>query len=574
MERRSSAAWDQGGAHDRARGFREATPGCGAVMNVRPSCGVTVDDRVTETLDVIVVGGGLAGSVSALAVGEAGYSVGVIECGRSRLQEPEPGPTMRRKLIARLIGHPLPRVGRWPVPLMRETGRGRSATPMAAVLGIGPGGSSTVYGAALSRYRRSDFAPLRPPGALPREWPFEYDEFRPFYARMEKMLRIAGTPDPLDADDDAMLRSPPPLGPRDTALVRAMREAGLHPYRLHVGIDYLPGCSECLGDACPRACKADGYNRALQKAETCGALVYPEETVVRLEPVPDGVLVISREGGPGAADGADRVRLARTVVLAAGALNTPLILARSSGLWRDGFPPPMLGRGLMFHVTDILGLRVPHQVPNYGPQKTLAIRDLCEGGEVQSMAMRVGAAPIASFLRGEAERLGFGWLGVGLEALRVPAAIAARYLGAAATFATVQEDYAYPGNRVWEDSSHPERIRFRYDVSAELRERSERSRRVIRERLHRLRPFFLSQLATPNWGHPMGTCRMGVDPAESVTDSQGRVWGLSNVVVADAATLPSSGSTNPALTVAANALRIAEALVGRMNDEARPHRVG
>ncbi len=523
---------------------------------------------MAETLDVIVIGGGLAGSMAALVVAQAGYSVGVIECGPLQPQDPESGPGTLRKIKARLTGHTLPRQGRWPVPLLRETSRGRSATPMAAVLGIGPGGSSAVYGAALSRYRRSDFVPLRPPGALPREWPFEYNELRPFYARTEGLLRVAGTRDPLDPDDDAVLRSPPPLGPRDASLAQAMQEAGLHPYRLHVGIDYLPGCSECLGHVCPRACKADGNNRALQEAVTCGALLYPDETVVRLEPVTDGLRVISREGGPAASAGADRARVTRTVILAAGALNTPLILARSSALWRDGIPPPLLGRGLMFHITDILGLRTPHDAPNYGPQKTLAVRDLYEIGELQSMAMRVGAAPIASYLRGEAVRLGFGRLGPGLEVLRVPAAIAARFLDKAASFATVQEDYAYPDNRVWEDSDHPGRICFSYEVPRELRERAVRSRRIVRERLRHLRPFFLSQLATPNWGHPMGTCRMGTDPAVSVTDAQGRVWGLSNVVVADASALPSSGSTNPALTVAANALRVAEALVGRLNEGA------
>lgn len=525
-------------------------------------------DQMPDELDVIVVGGGLAGSVAALTVAQAGYSVGVIECGPSRSQSPDPAPGRMRKAIARLAGHALPRPGRWPVPLMRDTGGGRPAKPMAAVLGFGPGGSSTVYGAALSRYRRSDFAVMRPPGALPREWPISYDEIRPFYARMEKLLRVAGEPDPLDPDDDAALRPPPPIGPRDAALVAAMRDAGLHPYRLHVGIDYLPGCSECLGDACPRACKADGNNRALQQAAASGALIFCDETVARLEPESGRLQVVSRAGGPTATTGAERKRLARNVILAAGALNTPLVLARSSALWRGGTPPPLLGCGLMFHITDILGLQAPSDVPNYGPQKTLAIRDLYDVGEVQSMAMRVGTASISSYLRAEAERLGFGWLGGGLEALRIPAALAARFLGKAATFATVQEDYAYPANRVWEDPGHPERICFRYEVPDELRERSARGRRVVRDRLRHLRPFFLSPLATPNWGHPMGTCRMGNDPAESVTDREGRVWDLPNVVVADAATLPTSGSTNPALTVSANAMRIAEALVSRMNEAA------
>jgi choline dehydrogenase-like flavoprotein len=92
-----------------------------------------------------------------------------------------------------------------------------------------------------------------------------------------------------------------------------------------------------------------------------------------------------------------------------------------------------------------------------------------------------------------------------------------------------------------------------------------RSRRMLKERLRDLRPFFLNQPATPNWGHPMGTCRMGSDPAVSVTDAQGRVWGLPNVVVADASALPSSSATNPGLTIAANALRVAEALAGRLS---------
>jgi hypothetical protein len=246
-------------------------------------------------------------------------------------------------------------------------------------------------------------------------------------------------------------------------------------------------------------------------------------------------------------------------------MNTPLILARSSALWRDGTTPPLLGRGLMFHMAHILGLRAPGDPPNYGPQKTLAMRDLYDFGEIQSMGIPVESAFIASCLRAEAARLGFARLGPGLELLRGPAAIAARLLGKAAIFAMVQEDYAYPHNRVWEDPDHPDRICFSYEVPSELRERVVRSRRILRERLRHLRPFFLNHLASPIWAHPMGTCRMGDDPAVSVTDAHGRVWGLSDVVVVDASALPSSGATNPGLTVAANALRVAEALAGRLS---------
>lgn len=49
-------------------------------------------DQMTDELDVIVVGAGLAGSVAALTVARAGYSVGVIECGPPRSQNRDPAP--------------------------------------------------------------------------------------------------------------------------------------------------------------------------------------------------------------------------------------------------------------------------------------------------------------------------------------------------------------------------------------------------------------------------------------------------------------------------------------------------
>ena len=81
---------------------------------------------------------------------------------------------------------------------------------------------------------------------------------------------------------------------------------------------------------CARDCKADGNSRALREAMSRGALLFTDETVVRLEPETDGLRVISREGGPAATAGAERSRVTRAVILAAGAMNTPLILARST----------------------------------------------------------------------------------------------------------------------------------------------------------------------------------------------------------------------------------------------------
>ena len=61
--------------------------------------------------------------------------------------------------------------------------------------------------------------------------------------------------------------------------------------------------------------------------------------------------------------------------------------------------------------------------------------------------------------------------------------------------------------------------------------------------------------------HACGTCRFGTDPRESVLDVNNKAHGLTNLYVVDASFFPSSGGTNPALTIAANALRVADHLI-------------
>jgi len=60
--------------------------------------------------------------------------------------------------------------------------------------------------------------------------------------------------------------------------------------------------------------------------------------------------------------------------------------------------------------------------------------------------------------------------------------------------------------------------------------------------------------------HPMGTCRMGGDPATSVVDPEGQVWGWRNLRVADASMFPSSLGVNPQVTTMALGLMVGEQL--------------
>ena len=65
--------------------------------------------------------------------------------------------------------------------------------------------------------------------------------------------------------------------------------------------------------------------------------------------------------------------------------------------------------------------------------------------------------------------------------------------------------------------------------------------------------------------HQAGTCRFGADAATSVLDTDCKAHELDNLYVVDASFFPSSGAVNPGLTDMANALRVGDHLMERLN---------
>ena len=64
--------------------------------------------------------------------------------------------------------------------------------------------------------------------------------------------------------------------------------------------------------------------------------------------------------------------------------------------------------------------------------------------------------------------------------------------------------------------------------------------------------------------HHMGTTRMGTDPADSVVDPGCRTHDLDNCWIASSSVFPTGGAVNPTLTIAALALRVADAVEGSL----------
>jgi len=77
-----------------------------------------------------------------------------------------------------------------------------------------------------------------------------------------------------------------------------------------------------------------------------------------------------------------------------------------------------------------------------------------------------------------------------------------------------------------------------------------------------LHAYFKKRIPLEGVGHQNGTCRMGNDPATSVLDVHCKTHDLDNLYVVDASCFVSASAVNPSLTIIANAIRIADYLIG------------
>jgi choline dehydrogenase-like flavoprotein len=426
-----------------------------------------------------------------------------------------------------------------------------------APLGSGVGGSANWYAAALERFEDIDMD-SHPESAHPTGgWPIRYSELLPYYEQAERMLHVVGTENPLSAHQVNHLGEPPPLGPADSEFVRYFQSCGMHPYRLHVGIRYLPGCDECLGKLCYRGCRADARSVL---AEGCRKpTILSRCEVKRLETT--GNRVTCAVGIQG--DKEIKIR-AKVFVLAAGAIHSPKLLLQSrNDQWPEGLGnrSGLVGCNLMFHVNQSFALWPSRKMPSSGPRKSIGFRDFYvtngrRGGFVQSLGFELGYGGILMHLHrrfdhGVARRLRFI-----RPLLRIPAALTVNQHGRGTIFVCLIEDFPYRDNRVILDEGEDDGLKIQYTIRAELRERTAHLRNLLSETLKGLRMTFLSDDVELNYGHPCGTCVMSDDPSKGVVDRNCRAHGIDNFYIVDASFMPSSAACNPSLTVAANALRV------------------
>ena len=128
----------------------------------------------------------------------------------------------------------------------------------------------------------------------------------------------------------------------------------------------------------------------------------------------------------------------------------------------------------------------------------------------------------------------------------------------ASVWVSIVEDVPYHDNRVYADIEQDIVIEYRY--TEELKQRVHALRRHLQDALGSRRLMVLSHNNKIDYPHVSGTCRFGDDPQTSVLDRNNCVHGMRNLFVVDASFFPSSAGTNPSLTIAANALRVARGI--------------
>jgi cholesterol oxidase len=314
--------------------------------------------------DVLVIGSGFGGSVTALRLAEKGYRVGVLEAGRRFTNDTLPKNSwhVRDFIWAPKLGC----TGIQRIHLLKDC---------VILAGAGVGGGSLNYANTL-------YEPLQPFYDDPQwahitDW---RDELAPHYAQAKKMLGVV-TNTTLTPSDREMQRLAEQFGRADTFHLTPVGvffgrdgtpEPGVtvaDPYFGGVGPDRT-GCIQC--GECMTGCRHGAKNTLntnyLALAEYAGAVVHPLTTVTDVRPLPavegPGYAVDTVRTGKWFTRKADRTFTADQVVFCAGTYNTQKLL---HALRASTLPDisPRLGFLTRTNSESLLGVRVAKPAHDY-----------------------------------------------------------------------------------------------------------------------------------------------------------------------------------------------------------------
>lgn len=493
----------------------------------------------TISTDIAIIGSGMGGGTLAYALRNRGAKVLIVERGGYLPREPQNW-SPRQIFVAKRY--------RTTDPFLDGDGK-----PFQPAIYYFVGGCTKVYGAALPRFRREDFGVLESEDGVSPAWPITYDDLEPYYGEAERLFRVHGTAgtDPIEPTRSTPFPYPAvPHEPVIADIADSFERQGLRPFPLPLGIDLREGgtcirCKTCDGFPCQVLAKSDA-----EVCVTTPALESPNVSMmtgaraIALRTDPTGRRVTGLDVD---VSGQRSTVVASTYVLAAGAINSAALLLRSaSDKHPDGLANStgLVGRNYMAHINSAL-MAIRPKVNGTVFQKTLALNDWYFSESNSRVGM--GHAQLLGKLQG-------GMLEAAVP--RVPKRVLAELADRSVDWYLMSEDLPHPENRVSLDASGRVIVNKR-PANVRLH------KRLVSTMATAMRRAGYPMIQTRRFGldataHQCGTVRFGDDPATSVLDPFCRSHDVSNLLVMDASFLPSSAAQNPALTIAAQALRVGE----------------
>ncbi len=434
------------------------------------------------------------------------------------------------------------------------------------------GGNTKFYGAALLRFRESDFKETRHHGGISPAWPIQYSDLEPYYTRAESLYHVHGRRGGDPTEPPASLPYPyPPVShePRVAELEADLSKLGLHPFNLPIGIMLDEGnpetsrcirCATCDGFPCLVDAKADAHVVALRPAlRHDNVTLMTNSYVKRIETTASGRevtgVVIER-------DGADEFIAGSVVVISAGAVNSAALLLRSaSEKHPNGIAngSGVVGRHYMAHNNSAM-IALSKRPNTTEFQKTLGVNDYYHGGAGFDFPM------------GHVQMLGKSQpeMFVG-DAKFAPEIVLEQMATHALDFWFTSEDLPDPDNRVTLERDGTIRLSYTENNLAghdRLVETFKSNLEHLGCETHHWLPnavYLRKKIPIAGVAHQNGTVRFGTDPSTSALDVSCKAHELDNLYVVDGSFFVSSTAVNPALTIVANALRVGDVLAQRLS---------
>lgn len=529
--------------------------------------------------DVVIIGAGIAGGQAAFRLAGKGVKVLVLEAG-PRLSRRE---AMTNFVASRGKGPnaPYPSVDYAPHPT--------DANPDAFYVQGGPdqfvgsyarilGGTTWHWTGFADRLRPADFR-MRSTYGVAEDWPISYADLESYYEQVEDMWGVAGDP----AYDWGAPRSTPfpqppiPSTYMDQQVDRVLGPLGLSARtfshaRNSVPFDGRPACcgnNTCV-PICPIQAKYDGSVHVL-KAEGVGARIVEKALATAIEIDARGLVSGVRFRRP---DGETGLARGKFYIAACHAIENPRLLLNSrSERVPNGVANASgaVGRYLLSQLNqDNWGLTREPVYPYRGPQQTSGIIEWRDGAFRRERAA-VGCSFMNDGWSGNSDAVHLA-RGLARQGTRGHAIIAelrsqiARHLRLNSSAETLPN----PDNRVELAEDQPDsagiprpKIFFTVDdyTKAGIAHALSYTQRIFAALgatgVKSNTPYLSSAIIC-------GTTRMGVDPKTSVVDAALRSHDHANLFIAGTSTHVTAPVNAPTLTVAANALRVADRIMAEL----------